>query len=1437
MPAARFRTAAPARMIIGLLFGLLSGAGVTAAVKAQPPTPTICNGGDLPAQALMEPAPAEQPDLLVTGTCNVQPGKKYYYANVNIIDKGQLAFKEKTNSQTNFWAGSIIIENGGVMTAGTTATPFGANGGTLTIYLYGAASPSAFDSGGNPVPADKQGQGALCRSPIPDGTTAPCGIPQAVWNDNGVTQFEGCVGSSSPNRCLPGLPVATKDYFYQYGPLYGDAKMVASGADQGKIGYFGYKTLAVSFGGTLTLRGYKGASYDAATDADPTSSGVSWTRLAANLEPGAPSLTLATDPGDRWKAGDQIVVTTTDYLPGHSEQLKIAASYTGGTTIPVDPATPVRWKHIGVRFPLSERIAAAAGRMSLDPQLVKNGAETRAAVALLTRSIRIVSAGDAPDQKFDDMPATYYFGAHTVVRQGFAKYQVQGVEFAQLGQGGRLGHYPVHFHMARQTPADTYVKDSSVNESMTRWYVIHSTEGVTLARDVGWKSIGHGYYLEDGTETDNNFYSDIGIFARAAIANIQNPRRVPGILAYNKCNGTGAGGAVPNSCSCPANDAKCADTDRDYFPYYSDFNHPSVFWITNGWNDFVGNMAAGAGTCGACYWLVPAYNSGMADVGMMPMKWSGYAGLQKNLTFAGTTPLKAFYGNSCSSAMDSFVTVGSTAACSGFLAALDTGNPADSNLPAINAVQSIAPAPAKTLDAETYYPRAPSAGNRKATRCPAGTDGPDCSAVKPCASATATDPSPEANCAATMLDHYTSAFHWAPLATAALWLRPQWYLLDNSVLSDVQNAGLTFVTGGDYTRSSIIEGYWALARNTVFIGDTQSDNLFASNAGPFDNGSGLTCQKNKNGSGGGPYCLNADQGISMPLENFNVNQKLFNIYDGPSYEDSNIYLDITTTKVNALDCRAAGNTGTGPGCMYAHGSPGVREIRPDTSGAKCYLPNAAIGWKQPNGFFYPPAFHSTNLYFDNVDIRHYVIEPLFKAGTYQTDNAAMGGVYCNFGAQNQFLGFTDIDRQTELNDDDGSLTGLINDVKPTTGTISVNEDAYFNAPVATAECRSDAGVAPCFSTKNPPPPPTAQTSPYDYVTTAVIPDCSQSKSCADTWAAECENQNCYGIPLYRQFLTGVKGADATASTREWASWYQDKCVTDPTTPQCRWPFIRMAGAGIYQRSTLTANNATYYLDTAVSRATQQTEPLFDGGGTAAQWNIFQPNGKYYVFFVYAKQTTKQTYQVFVGKNRNPAPVAQGVRAHIDQTVGPGTPTFSADSWSGLTSQYDAASGVLQVTVDFSGVTELDPSPAERVAQGLCQPAKFCKPGGSGGCQCAFDKSDPLAQANPDPQQVVNECNTVCENWAMKDLDCPTKGCLGFSFALPAAFAYDPDNKLGNAPANRPQPKAFPAAAAPKHLPDWTTQFLNTLTAPDKGSPGACYYAALPGAASCPITSD
>ena len=556
----------------------------TSSAEAQKRGVESCQNGTVPLTQ-------DGSDLIVNVDCQVGAGT-YKFGNVNIIAGGALRFADAT---IDFWAANILVENGGSLIAGSPTAPIGTQGGVVTIHLYGK------DLGPGTGKGDG-GQGIVCV------TDPRCGIPESIWNSNGSSKVS--------------LPGGVSDYFYQYQPLEYD--------DGGTIkGFFGYKVLAVGFGGTLQLFGKKGATY---ASVDSSNSGTSWVRLAQTLNAGGTQLVL--DRPVDWQVGDQIVVTTTDYLPGHSEQFTIAS--VSGTSVSV--TTGAQYAHNGQLYSLG----AVPARLGLDFQT----AETRAAVALLTRSIRIVSEGDALDQPFPSGPGNF-FGGHTIVRQGVAQYQIQGVEFYQLGQGGRKAHYPVHFHMARQTPNDTFVMDSSVHDSMTRWYVLHGTHGVTFARNVGYLSIGHGYYIEDGSEINNRFLSNIGIFARAAVDNDQNPRKVPGILAAQ---------------------IQPPPWSPDNTPFYTDYDHPSVFWIMNGWNDFEYNMAAGAGTCGACYWLVPGANSGHSR----HMTWESYASLQaadpttqNPLTRAAMTPLKTFVGNYCSTAMNSFNTIGDTTFCNG----------------------------------------------------------------------------------------------------------------------------------------------------------------------------------------------------------------------------------------------------------------------------------------------------------------------------------------------------------------------------------------------------------------------------------------------------------------------------------------------------------------------------------------------------------------------------------------------------------------------------------------------------------------------------------------------------------------------------------------------------------------------------------------------------
>ncbi len=267
-----------------------------------------------------------------------------------------------------------------------------------------------------------------------------------------------------------------------------------------------------------------------------------------------------------WKKGDQIVLSPTDYVASHAEVLTLAAdAQPEGTGSLITVEHGPFFGHYGEIY----NLPAASELHGTGPD--QSSVDTRAAVGLLTRSVRIVSGKDEIGQDFPPDPTDsnlgYYFGGHVIFRQGFQSVQIRGVEFYQLGQGGRIMHYPVHFHMVRQAPQGqktnmpaTFIEESLVWDSMTRWIVLHATNGVTLARNVGYKSIGHGYYLEDATETNNKFYSNLGVLARAAVINPQNLRQVPGILAA----------AYPDPANCGD------DCAQEEVPLHTDVDDPQT---------------------------------------------------------------------------------------------------------------------------------------------------------------------------------------------------------------------------------------------------------------------------------------------------------------------------------------------------------------------------------------------------------------------------------------------------------------------------------------------------------------------------------------------------------------------------------------------------------------------------------------------------------------------------------------------------------------------------------------------------------------------------------------------------------------------------------------------------------------------------------------------
>jgi hypothetical protein len=209
-----------------------------------------------------------------------------------------------------------------------------------------------------------------------------------------------------------------------------------------------------------------------------------WVKLGANArgegsnvfrKPGAPpdrgqqgdkEITLA-EPVKGWQVGDRIIITGTR-TP--IEGRKLAATDTEERTIQAIERT----------------------RVTLDQPLSCNHqgeGDYRGEVANLSRNVVVESA---------DLEAR----GHTMYHRNSAG-SISYAEFRQLGKEGVLGRYPVHFHLVGTSMRGSSVIGASIWDSGNRWLTIHGTNYLVVRDCVGYQSIGHGFYLEDGTEVYN----------------------------------------------------------------------------------------------------------------------------------------------------------------------------------------------------------------------------------------------------------------------------------------------------------------------------------------------------------------------------------------------------------------------------------------------------------------------------------------------------------------------------------------------------------------------------------------------------------------------------------------------------------------------------------------------------------------------------------------------------------------------------------------------------------------------------------------------------------------------------------------------------------------------------------------------------------------------
>jgi hypothetical protein len=228
----------------------------------------------------------------------------------------------------------------------------------------------------------------------------------------------------------------------------------------------------------------------------------SWVRLGATARKGDRTVTLA-ESVRGWKAGDRVIVTMTGLAP--------SSGYSHPGPDPKGTTTEERFIEAIDRARLT--LSAPLEHEHLGDDLY------RGEVANLSRNVIVESA----DKNVR---------GHTMYHRHSAG-SINYAEFRHLGKEGILGRYPLHFHLCGDTLRGSSVIGASVWDSGNRWLAIHGTNYLVVRDNVGYKSKGHGFFLEDGTEVYNVLDRNLAVGARPA-------RPLPGqALAFDQNDGAG----------------------------------------------------------------------------------------------------------------------------------------------------------------------------------------------------------------------------------------------------------------------------------------------------------------------------------------------------------------------------------------------------------------------------------------------------------------------------------------------------------------------------------------------------------------------------------------------------------------------------------------------------------------------------------------------------------------------------------------------------------------------------------------------------------------------------------------------------------------------------------------------------------------------------------
>ncbi|CAH1264696.1 TMEM2 [Branchiostoma lanceolatum] len=298
------------------------------------------------------------------------------------------------------------------------------------------------------------------------------------------------------------------------------------------------------------------------------------------------------DDVSSWQPGDHIVLASTDYNMEQAEEFQL---------LPCPECSSHQVK-----------ISGEIGYMHFGE--ISDEVDLRGEVGLLTRNVKF--QGEVEDSCYGDNRCQFFdfdtYGGHLKILKYFKNVHLSGIEFTRMGQQ-ILGRYPVHFHMTGDVDEvgcysrPTYVRELSIHHCFSRCVTIHGTNGLLVQDTVGYETLGHCYFLEDGAEQRNVLDHNLGLSTRYGTL---LPTDRDADMCRNILDGV-YGDYKPN--------------------VYSECLMLTTFWITHPNNNLINNVAAG--TEGTGIWYLFHQEPTGLSAGSLPPFQSSYS------------PMGRFYNN------------------------------------------------------------------------------------------------------------------------------------------------------------------------------------------------------------------------------------------------------------------------------------------------------------------------------------------------------------------------------------------------------------------------------------------------------------------------------------------------------------------------------------------------------------------------------------------------------------------------------------------------------------------------------------------------------------------------------------------------------------------------------------------------------------------------